>query len=120
MIKTARWAPIHSLVVISDPIGGAIPSHFVDIVTATESCIVVLCYAEVDGETEFTLGKASEVDPGKPPTFSGQLLTPSRKIIVHTTEFKTILDAPTIGVTTPVRFWARDTEWPEKVIIGLE
>lgn len=120
MIKTIRCSPLHSFVVISDPIGSTIPKELTDIVTATESCILVCCYPEGDGETEFTLGETSEVDPGRPPTFCGQLLTPSRKVIVHTTEFKTILEASTAQTTTPVRIWARDPEQPEKVIIGLD
>lgn len=121
MIQVIKWAPLHSLVVINDPIGGAIPKYMLDVpVTATESCIAVCCYPEVDGETEFTLGEASEVDPGRPPTFCGRLLTPSRRVIVQTTELKTILEAPTAQTTTPVRIWAGHPEWPEKVIIGLD
>ncbi len=121
MIQVVKLAPLHSLVVINDPTGGAIPKYMFDgLVTATESCIAVCCYPEVDGETEFTLGKALEVDPGTPPTFHGRLLTPSRRVVVQTTELKTILEAPTIQTATPVRIWAGHPEWPEKVIIGLE
>jgi hypothetical protein len=41
-------------------------------VSATESCILVACFPEVDGPTEITLGPAHGVDPGDTPAFDGR------------------------------------------------
>lgn len=121
MIKTTKLAPLNSIIVINDPSGGAVPKYVPDSpVMATESCIAVCCYPEQDGETEFTLGESTEVNPGRPPIFQGNLLTPSRKIVLETSELKPILEATTAQTTTLVRIWTNHRKWPDKVIIGID
>jgi hypothetical protein len=73
----------------------------------------------MDGATEVTLGAARDVDPGGRPAFDGMLETPSRIVIVATSERKTLLDSSVPGMGTRVRIWVNHPNEPDKVIVGL-
>jgi hypothetical protein len=87
---------------------------------STDSCILFACLANMDGETELTLGKASEVDPGTPPTFEGKLKTPNRKTALETVEGNPVLNAETDRQETIVRIWSNRTPERDKVIVGID
>jgi hypothetical protein len=76
MSKSVRNAPPNSLIFISDPDLGVIPEFIPGVpILSTASCISVAYLMWQDGETNVTLGPASEVDPGHPPAFDGNLET---------------------------------------------
>lgn len=78
MAASITTAPANSLVGISDVKKGVVPESIPESgIAATESCILVACYPEIDGETKITLGPAAELDPEDAPAFDGQLETPS-------------------------------------------
>lgn len=87
---------------------------------ATDTCILFACLAEIDGETQFTLGNFSEVNPGFPPTFEGELKTPNHEISLQTVEGDPVLGAPTNQKLTVVHIWANRAKEPDKVIIGID
>ena len=122
MIETAKIAPPNSQVVIVDPNGKVDvpdwrePAPFV----ATSSCVLFACYCEIDGETEITLGKASEVDPGNAPVFDGHLLTPSKTLAIETVEGDTIFQMPTSGMQTKLRIWSNAIKEPTKIVVGID
>jgi len=77
---STKIAPPYSIVFIADPKdGGEVPKDTGEtLIAATDSCVAVGCLCEMDGLTELTLGPTNEVDPGRPPSFTGRLKTPSR------------------------------------------
>jgi hypothetical protein len=121
MTVSMRVAPSNSLIGISDVEKGIAP----DIdpkssIVATESCILVACLPEVDGDTEITLGRAGDVDPGKTPAFDGQLATPTGNLQVVTVDWKPLLQIAVMGAKTRVRIWLNRPEFPDAVTIGVE
>src|SRR6266404_9985616 len=72
--------------------GGELPTWTGELsVASTETCIALGCMMDSDGDTEFTLGQRSEVDPGGIPVFEGKLKTPSFGVVLYSAEDKTIL-----------------------------
>ena len=122
MAQTRSYRPPYSQIVIVDPGGRAeVPDWKAGAAAvSTDTCILFACLAEIDGETEFTLGNMADVDPGSRPVFEGKLATPSRKIALETAEGDAILQAPTKQQQTTVRIWANTEKEPDKVIVGIE
>jgi hypothetical protein len=123
MAETIKIAPVNSQVVIVDPNSKKVevPDYRESVpFVATSSCILFYCFPEVDGETEITLGKASEVDPGHAPVFDGHLLTASKTLAIETVEGDTILQTPTSGVQTKLRIWSNAIKWPTKIVVGID
>jgi hypothetical protein len=83
MPTSIRIAPPYSLLFISDQDGGKTPeiTRGGPRIWSTASCIAVGCLAFMDGETEVTLGVATDVDPGVQPTFDGLLETPRQALL---------------------------------------
>jgi hypothetical protein len=119
MTSSIKIAPPYSLIFIADSGRGEIPERMDRPVTSTDLCIVVGCLAAVDGETEFTLGETRDVDPGDPPVFHGKLKTPNCRIVLHTAEDETILQATVPWRETVVRIRVNDPSEPDRVIVGL-
>ena|SRR5438067_2075058 len=119
MANHTKIAPPNSLVLLADASGGQIPGSMErSLITSTGSCIAIGCLSETDGETEFTLGVAQEVDPGDRPAFHGNLNTPARKVVVRTVLGQTILEMPVPSDRTDIRIWVNDPMEPDRVIIG--
>jgi hypothetical protein len=120
MVSSAKIAPPHSVVLVTDPGETAIPKSMRgSVIAATDSCIAIGCRAEVDGETEFTLGASRDVDPGDRPAFTGELKTPNRRLTVRTVLGRTILEASVSQAQTPIRIWLNDAEEPDRVVVGI-
>jgi hypothetical protein len=120
MTSSIKIVPPYSLIFIADSGRGEIPDRMDRPIASTDSCIVVGCLAYVDGETEFTLGKTHDVDPGAPPVFHGKLKTPNYRIVLHTAEDETILQVPVPRRETIVRIWSNHPSEPDQVIVGVE
>ncbi len=119
MTSAIKIAPPYSLIFIADSGGGEIPDRIDRPITSTDSCIMVCCRADVDGDTEFTLGATHDVDPGDPPIFHGKLKTPNYRIVLHTAEDETILQATVPRRETIVRIWVNHPSQPDRVIVGV-
>jgi hypothetical protein len=121
MIKSMRRRPPYSQVVIVDPsIQAQVPEWTKGAsVVSTDTCILFACLAEMDGETEFTLGDVKEVAPGTHPAFEGTLKTPSRRIALETVEGTSLLQMQTQQQETIVRIWANKAKEPDKVVVGI-
>ena len=122
MIKKAQYAVPYAQVVILDPKGRVqVPKWTKDATfVATDTCIYYGCRPDIDGETAFTLGQISEVDPGAVPTFQGMLRTPTRKIALETSDGLTILESNVLREETMVRIWASHPTAPDRVVVGFE
>lgn len=114
-------APPNSIIGISDLKKGVVPEPMPDFgIAATESCILVGCYPEIDGETKITLGPAADVDPGGMPAFDGQLATPSGIVRIVTIDWKPLLEAPVSSTNTRIRIWKNRPRFADEVIVGVE
>lgn len=119
MPKTLKIAPANSLIIISDVSGGIGPEFIPGrLVLSTSTMISVGCLANVDGETQVTLGSAVELAPGVPLVFEGELETPSGEIAVSTVEGEKILEANVGSVRTGIRIWANRPVEPDEIVIG--
>jgi hypothetical protein len=116
-------APENSLIGISDvrkPKGGVPDPPLPDGITATESCILIVCYPEVEGETKITLGQASDVDPGYAPAFDGQLVTPGRVVRITDVGWKSLLETPVSAQSTRIRIWKNSPKFADEITVGVE
>lgn len=108
------------MIVISDLDGGVPPEPVLGpLILATSSCITVGCLAEMDGETEITLGAADSVAPKGPPAFDEDLETPSGAVVVSTVAYEEVLRTSTPTPRTRVRIWINHPREPDRIVIGL-
>ena len=121
MKTSIKAAPPNSLVLISDARGGSVPDRFTrdQGIASTDTCVVVGCLAEIDGQTEITMGPAREVSPSAHPAFDGILATPSRTIAVSTVDWNKLLEANVPTSQTRLRVWTNRPREPDKVIVGF-
>lgn len=121
MSDSIKVAPPNSLIGISDVKKGEIPNFDVETgISATETCILIGCWPEIDGETEITLGPAAEIDPGCPPAFDGQLQAPSGRLQIVTVEWKPLLTAVATSSNTKIRIWTNRLRFPDRIVIGFD
>lgn len=121
MATSISLAPSNSLIGISDVQKGVIPEFMPESgIAATQSCILVSCYPEIEGETKITLGSATDIDPGGPPAFDGELTTPSGIVRIVTIDWKPLLEAAVSATTTRIRIWKNRPRWADEITIGLE
>jgi hypothetical protein len=122
MSASIRVAPSNSLVAISDAKKkGVVPKIGPEFgIAATESCILIPCLPEVEGQTQITLGPARDVAPGGAPVFDGYLDTPNGVVQIVTVDWKPLLKAPVSNSSTRIRIWTNRPKFPDKVMIGLE
>jgi hypothetical protein len=120
MSASISIAPSNSLIGISDAKKGIVPDSMpASGIAATESCILVTCFPEVDGETRITLGPATDVDPGDPPAFDGQLATPTGIVKIVTIDWKPLLEARVSTTSTRIRIWRNRPRFADEVTIGV-
>src|SRR5262245_32223613 len=121
MTNSTRVAPPCALILVADPSNSEVPSKMSGaLIASTDSCIAVGCRSDADGDTEFTLGAAREVDPGYQPHFQGKLKTPSQRIALRSVLGQTILEEVVPSPETYVRVWINDPNEPDRVIVGTE
>lgn len=121
MVQSKKYAIPYAQIVIVDPSGKAeVPDWREGVsVVSTDTCILCACLPDMDGETEITVGKAEDVDPGGYPVFEGKLMTPSYTVALETVEGDSILDVKTIMRETTIRIWINHKTSPDKVAIGI-
>jgi hypothetical protein len=121
MRQAARISPVNSLVFIHGGRGDVTPLPIWGAqILATNSCVSVVCYPEVDGPTDIVFGDVSEVGLDRPPDFEGILRTPDRKVVIATVDDQTVLNMPVAAKLTAVKIWRSHPRWPEVVRIGTE
>jgi hypothetical protein len=120
MTLAAKLAPPNSVVLLGDPTQTGVPATMEGgLIASTDTCVAIGVLSEVDGETAFTLGPATEVDPGYPPSFEGILLTPARSIALRTVLGAVVLEATVAGEETQVKVWANGQSEPDRIAIGI-
>ncbi|HLG48340.1 MAG TPA: hypothetical protein VKY24_19000 [Reyranella sp.] len=122
MRLTTSIRPAYSQVVICDPTAKVeVPlwERGVPFV-ASDTCILFMCYPEIDGPTGITFGDGDDVQVHGDPICERMLKTPGRQIAVETAEGDGIFSMPTTGTETKVRIWSNRSWLPDKVIIGVD
>jgi hypothetical protein len=118
-MKKIRFAPVNSLVFVSDNLSSPPPIPVRgSIVNYNEFCVSVGCYPEIDGETEIFLGRLPNVEAGLELAFDGVLQTPNKRLIVSTVDEEILLQDEVSGTETRVRILISHPKWPEKVVVG--
>lgn len=118
-MKRTNFAPINSIVFISDNLKSKPPEHvYRSLVSYNEFCVSVGTYPEQDGETEFSLGKADEVGGDLQLVFDGMIETPSRKLMISTVWDEVLLEDSVADVETRIRIWVDHPRWPQKLVVG--
>jgi len=118
---STRVAAPNGLLFVNDLGGGTIPEPTGGSrIWSTQSCVAVGCKIDCEGETQVTLGKAREVDPGYEPSFDDALETPGRAVIVSIVPGEKVLEATVPTSSTRVRVWVNHPSEPDGIIIGLE
>jgi hypothetical protein len=121
MSHSITIAPVNSLIGISDIQKSVVPEPpLPDGITATDSCILVVCFPEVEGETKITLGQASDVNPGYPPAFDGHLATPSQVVRITDVVWKPLLQTSVSSQNTRIRIWKNKVRFADEITIGVE
>jgi hypothetical protein len=120
MAKTIRLAPPNSILFIADREGGITPQITREgNVWSTPSCVAFGCLMEQDGPTEITLGPVEDVSLQHAPTFDDLLNTPTRIVIVSTSERTSVLEIAVRDTRTRLRIWTNRRSEPDKVVIGV-
>jgi hypothetical protein len=121
MRHTARISPVNSIVFIHGGRDGVAPLPIWGArILATNSCVSVACYPEIDGPTDIVCGDANEVGLDRPPDFEGILRTPDRRIVVTTVDDQTVLDVPVLTKLTALKIWRSHPRWPEMVTVATD
>lgn len=122
MSQSKTFAPPYSQVMIVGPGSRVVVPEWAELVPAiaTDTCIAVLCRTEIDGPTTITLGLTAELDPGRPPVFTGRLKTPKKRLVLETAEGDKVMEAPTLGEETLVKVWSNQRMEPDHILIGYE
>lgn len=119
MAQTTRVAPMNSIVFVEDQGGGEGPEPVWGAsILATDSCISVACFPEVDGETTIVLGRVDEVDTGRKADFVGSIRTGKRNLVITMVDGTVILQSIVPRTTTTIHIWRSHPRWPEEVVIG--
>ena len=120
MPRVVRTAPPYSVVVVSDAgVEGAPERMGSRAIAATATSIAVGCLAEVDGETEFTLGLLAEVRRPEDPAFEGMIETPTRLIVVRSVTGDRLLEMQVATKLSAVAIWTNHPTEPDEVVIGV-
>lgn len=131
MIKVQKIQPSNSIIFVTG--GGELIEHggYVEVpydlidpkkslVAASRTMLIVCVLAEVEGETELTFGRSSEVDPGWPHGFVGAIATPTRRLIIHDVNGDILAQQSNVPDITRLRIWFSHPLWPERVLIGID
>lgn len=120
MQQVKTFAPANSIVFISDIGGGQPPIPIRDeMIWSTPSCVVVVCYPEIDGPTTLILKTSDETDPKERPAFDGDLDTPQQQIVVSTVDDIVLLKSPTPRKKTRLVIWRSHPKWPKVVTVAF-
>lgn len=124
MKRTASIQPVNSIIFIHGGGNVDVPAEEIgrtkSLVAASDNCLIVCVYPEVDGPTELTIGRAVDVDPGRAPDFIGPLSTPKRRLVIDQVDGHIVYDQIVRSHMPTIRIWFSDPRWPEQVLIGID
>jgi hypothetical protein len=120
-VAAGAFEVLNSLLWIRDPTLRALPEiDGLGAVWHTPSCVAVSCLPDCDGPTKVVIGPSGEVGRDVSLVFDGELLSPSRALIVNTVMDEELLCVEVSRTTTRVRIWTNGHRAAENVVIGLD
>jgi hypothetical protein len=120
-VAAGAFEVLNSLLWIRDPTLRALPEiDGLGAVWHTPACVAVSCLPDCDGATKVVIGPSGEVDRDVSLVFDGELLSPSRTLIVDTVMDEELLRVEVPRPTTRVRIWTNGHHAAENVVIGLD
>lgn len=112
---------LNSLLFVRDPALRALPDiDGLGAVWHTPSCVAISCPPDCDGPTQVAIGPSGEVGRDISRVFDGELLSPSRTLIVDTVMDEELLRVEVSRTTTRVRIWTNGHRGAENIVIGLD
>ena len=121
MSTTIKVAPPHSIILIVDVTRGDVPDVTrTGIFWATDSCLVVGTFSSSDGETEISMAHGAAAENLGAPSFDVYLETPSKVVVIVTTDEETIYQAAVKETRTRVRVWINHPTEPDKIDIVFD
>lgn len=123
-MSVQRIQPSNGIIFICGDGDVEVPYDLIDpnksLVAASRTMLIVCVMSEVDGETELTFGRSSDVDPGWAPGFVGAIATPTGRLVIHDVDNQILAQQPNVPDITRLRIWFSHPLWPERVLIGLD
>jgi hypothetical protein len=129
VIQRVKIAPEYSILFVAGPEDNVLvplcDKQEVSI-WSTETCVAFGCFVAQDGDTEVTLGAASELQTGSTLRadcvlrFDGELETPERKLELTTAAAEIVLETEVQSALTRVRIWSDHPNMPEHVFVGID
>ena len=96
----------------------AFPLEHRGLVSHTDSCVCIGTQADVDGETEVSIGG---VEPeGLTRVFDGPVETPSGTLGVETSEGMSLGLVRGLSRQTRVTVWVDNTKWPSRIAVVVD
>lgn len=124
MIKTITIQPSNSIIFVSGGGDVEFPADQIDpersLVAASPNGWIVCVLPVVDGETELSFGRSTEIDPGWSPGYVGSVTTPTGELIIDTVEQEVLVRHAVGAKTASLRIWFSHPRWPDRVLIGLD
>ncbi len=124
MVRRVDIRPVSSIVFFHGGGDFVVPAESFEpklsLVAASSSCFIVGLFPEIDGPTELTIGHAHEVDPGYPPSFTGSIEAPGRRILIDQVDEFVVHDQSVDEMSVVINIWLSHPQWPEKVFIGID
>lgn len=124
MVQKIMTQPANGIVFVYGDSDVEVPADRLDrrtsLIAASDDALIVCVKAEVDGETELTVGASSEIDPGWTPAFVGFVNTPFHLILVETVDQRILVRQDVALKRTALRVWFSHPRWPDRVLIGID
>lgn len=120
MLKEMMISPPNSILFVSDANGGDTPmlergARF----AASPSCLCITCYPEQDGQTKISFSDIKSIQEQNAPAFESILETPSKLVVVSTSEGNMLLQLPIETRRAHLRIWTNHATWPDRVKTGV-
>jgi hypothetical protein len=117
-VKTVIASPPNCLILVQDSEGGDTPMPIQGRGFASnDSCVVVGTTADLDEETEISIGYCEKFAAEGMPNFEGRLKTPSKKITVETVYIEVLLEINVLSQETFLRIWTNHPTEPSIIKI---
>jgi len=115
-LNLMKLAVPNAILFVLDPTNKeAVVPQYDGLVSRTDTCVSVGTQADVDGETEVSIGRTVPTDLEL--AFDGSIETPGRSIAVWTSERTPIGRLDELSPTTHFAIWVDDNKWPSQVVV---
>ncbi|GAB2859578.1 hypothetical protein GCM10027277_30130 [Pseudoduganella ginsengisoli] len=119
----ATISPPNAILFVFDPANkNVIIPAYVDgeLTAANDTCVSVGTQADVDGETDVSLGFFDEAPVGLQQVFLGTIHIPSGRVGIVTSQFQRVLELEVPIGPLAVMIWADDLRMPARIAVQVK